>query len=123
MLTGDDHAGGNDAGSAYVFVRTGKVWSGQVKLTASDASYGDSFGFSVALDGDTVLIGAYTADPSYAGSAYVFVCTGEVWTEQAKLTASDASTSDRFGTSVALDGDTAVIGATVSYTHLRAHET
>jgi len=110
----DDHVGGTDAGSAYVFVRTGGVWTQQAKLTASDAAGGDWFGYSVAVSDDTTVVGSYgdsNAGGADAGSAYVFVRSGTVWTQQAKLTASDAATSDRFGSSVAVSGDTAVVGA------------
>ncbi len=111
---GDDHAGGTNAGAAYVFVRSGGVWTEQAKLTASDAAYKDRFGRSVAVSGDTAVIGARNDDHAggtHAGSAYVFVRSGAVWTEQAKLTASDAAADDWFGCSVAVSGDTAVIGA------------
>ena len=110
----DTHAGGTDAGSAYVFVRSATTWSEQQKLTASDAAFSDSFGISVAVSGDTAVIGASSdthAGGVAAGSAYVFVRSGTSWSEQQKLTASDAAASDGFGTSVALSGDTAVVGA------------
>ena len=111
---GDDTAAGADAGSAYVFVRSGSVWSRQAKLTASDGAAGDLFGFSVAMAGETAVVGAQgddTAAGTNAGSAYVFVRSGSVWGEQAKLTASDGGVEDRFGVSVAVAGDTAVVGA------------
>jgi len=62
---------------------------------------------------DIAVVGAYGDDPAgaYAGSAYVFVRSGTAWTEQAKLTASDGAGFDRFGTSVAVDGNTAVVGS------------
>ncbi|MEK6642839.1 MAG: FG-GAP repeat protein [Planctomycetota bacterium] len=110
----DTHAGGSDAGSAYVFVRSGVLWTQQAKLTASDAAVEDYFGISVALSGDTAVVGAYYDDHAggtYAGSAYVFVRTGTFWVEQTKLLASDAAANDYFGTSVAVSGDTAVVGA------------
>ncbi|NUQ48097.1 MAG: thrombospondin type 3 repeat-containing protein, partial [Phycisphaerae bacterium] len=110
----DDHAGGLNAGSAYVFTRTGGVWTQQTRLSASDAAMLDFFGYSVAVDGDTALIGVPYDDHAGgadAGAAYVFVRSGGIWTEQAKLTASDAATEDYFGWAVALSGDTAVIGA------------
>lgn len=110
----DNHAGGTDAGSAYVFVRSGGIWTEQAKLTASDAAASDEFGWAVAVSGDTALIGACRdnhAGGTDAGSAYVFVRSGSVWTEQAKLMAADAVAGDLFGQSVALDGDTAVIGS------------
>jgi FG-GAP repeat len=109
---GNDDAG-TDSGSAYVFVRSGSSWSQQQKLTASDGAVGDSFGVSVAVDGDTVVVGAKGDDDAggSSGSAYVFVRSGTNWTEQAKLTASDAAADDFFGSSVAVSGDTVVVGA------------
>ena len=108
----DDDKGG-DSGSAYVFVRSGAVWTEQQKLTASDGAAGDVFGVSVAVSGDTAVIGAYHDDDKGgdSGSAYVFVRSGGVWTQQKKLTASDGAAFDYFGRSVAVSGDTAVIGA------------
>ncbi|HWL93250.1 MAG TPA: FG-GAP repeat protein [Phycisphaerae bacterium] len=111
----DDHAAGQGAGSAYVSVRSGTVWNQQDWLTASDAAANSAFGYSVALSGDTVVIGAPDDDHaagSNAGSAYVFVRSGAVWSEQDWLTASDdAAANSLFAWSVALSGDTAVIGA------------
>ncbi|MEK6642838.1 MAG: hypothetical protein AABZ08_02945 [Planctomycetota bacterium] len=115
----DDHAGGSDAGSAYVFVRTGTVWTQQTKLIGFDTADGDNFGKSVVVSGDTALVGAWfdvhAGGPGSPfngrGSAYVFARSGVVWTQQAKLIASDAEGADFFGHSVALSGDTAVIGA------------
>jgi acetyltransferase-like isoleucine patch superfamily enzyme len=114
----DDHAG-SGAGSAYVFTRSGTTWTQQAKLTASDAAEGDNFGFSVALAGDTAVIGAWDDNDAGtgSGSAYVFTRSGTTWTEQEKLTASDADGGDRFGVSVAIDGETAVIGAFVDNTY------
>ena len=86
------------------------------KLTASDGAADDSFGTSVAVSGDTVVVGAPLDSGASAGqgSAYVFVEPGGGWvsaTETAKLTASDASVDDAFGHSVAVSGDTVVVGA------------
>ena len=108
-----DSGAGAGSGSAYVFTRSGTVWTRQAKLVASDSAAGDRFGVSVSLAGETVLIGANLDDDgaSASGSAYVFVRSGTVWTEQAKLVASDAGEDDEFGISVALDGDTALVGA------------
>ena len=108
----DDDAG-NESGSAYVFVRSGTTWSQQAKLTAADAAANDRFGFSVAVSGDTVVVGAYGDDDAGtdSGSAYVFVRSGTTWSQRAKLTASDATVADQFGISVAVSGDTAVAGA------------
>jgi hypothetical protein len=108
---GDDD-GGVYSGSAYVFARAGGVWTEQAKLLPADGADEDDFGSSVALDGDTAVIGAFLDDDNGedSGSAYVFTQTGGVWTEQAKLLPADGDAEDYFG-SVALDGDTAVIGA------------
>ncbi len=105
-------------GAAYVFVNSGGTWSQQQELTASDGAADDSFGCSVSLsaDGNTALIGADSAKVgthSALGAAYVFVRSGETWSEQEKLTASDGGMTDQFGWSVSLsaDGSTALIGA------------
>ena len=110
----DDTVQGNDAGSAYVFTRSGSVWNLQQQLTASDGAAGDYFGQSVALSGETVVVGAWGADiggSSSVGAAYVFTRSGGVWTQQKKLTAADGAASDYFGRSVAISGDTALVGA------------
>ncbi len=101
-----EDAGGNAAGAAYVFQRTGiNSWDGGTKLTAPDAQAADVFGRSVALDGDYALVGASEA-------AYVFQRTGiNSWDGGTKLTAPDAQAYDYFGYSVALDGDYALVGA------------
>ncbi|MCA9249557.1 MAG: FG-GAP repeat protein, partial [Phycisphaerales bacterium] len=108
----DDDSGGS-SGSAYVFREVAGVWQQLAKLTAADAAANDSFGFSVALSGDTAVIGALGDDDggSGSGSAYVFREVAGVWQQLAKLTAADAAEFDSFGYSVALSGDTAVIGA------------
>ena len=85
----------------------------EAKLLASDGATGDYFGWSVALSGDYALVGAYKDDDngSSSGSAYVFVRSGSSWSQQAKLLASDGAADDRFGYSVALSGDYALVGA------------
>ena len=108
-----DDDNGSQSGSAYVYVRSNGVWSEQQKLTASDGATDDTFGNSVSIDGDTAVIGASSDDDngSSSGSVYVYVRSNGVWSEQQKLTASDAAQYDGFGISVSIDGDTAVIGA------------
>ena len=83
-----------------------------VKLTASEAEEDDFFGRSVAIDGDTVVVGAYDKDDN-TGAVYVFRTTdgGATYGQVAKLTAADAAAYDYFGRSVAIDGDTIVVGA------------
>jgi hypothetical protein len=110
----DDTPAGTDAGSAYIFTRSGGVWAQQAQLIASDGAAGDRFGYSVALAGGTALIGARQANPAGktdAGAAYVFVGGGASWSQQAQLLASDGASSDEFGSSVALSADTALVGA------------
>ena len=121
VVVGARDDNGVQSGSAYVFVKPGGGWAGPLtedaKLTASDGAINDKFGFSVAVSGDTVVVGARddNAPLSRTGSAYVFVKPGGGWagplTEDAKLTASDGAGDDRFGVSVAVSDDTVVVGA------------
>ncbi|MFZ4430117.1 MAG: immunoglobulin domain-containing protein, partial [Phycisphaerales bacterium] len=100
-------------GAVYVFTRSGSTWSQQTKLLASDGSAGDTFGNSVHLRGDDLIVGAptdATAVGAQAGSAYVFTRSGAIWTQQSKLVPSDARAGDFFG-SVAIESDVAVVGA------------
>ncbi|MBN8429045.1 MAG: hypothetical protein J0L65_16440, partial [Xanthomonadales bacterium] len=111
---GDNVGAASDQGSAYVFTRSDTTWTQQAKLVAGDGARGDEFGYSVALDGDTALVGAYqdyVGANSGQGSAYVFTRSDTTWTQQTKLVAGDGEAGDRFGISVALDGDTALVGA------------
>ena len=109
-----DDDNGSGSGSAYVLIRQSGVWSQVAKLTASDGAAGDEFGESVAMDGETVVVGAPQHDGG-KGAAYLFTKpTSGGWadtTETAKLTASDGAADDEFGDSVAMDGDTLVVGA------------
>ncbi|MDI1435830.1 MYXO-CTERM sorting domain-containing protein [Polyangium sorediatum] len=97
------------AGAAYVFVEEGGMWKEQAKLVASDSALSGWFGTSVALDGDTALVGAWTEAPK--GAAYVFEREGATWTQTAKLVPSDGEQWMGFGVDVALDGDRALIAA------------
>jgi hypothetical protein len=108
-----DDDNGSDSGSAYVFRYDGSTWAQEAKLLASDGAPDNRFGWSVAISGDTAVIGACRDDDSgsYSGSAYVFRYDGAGWVQQAKLLASDAAVSDTFGGSAAISGDAAVIGA------------
>ena len=104
-----------NGGSAYVFERQGNgSWLEVAELTASDRAAFDFFGFSVSLSGDRALVGADGNDHlgSTSGSAYVFERQGDgSWLEVAKLNASDGAAGDRFGISVSLSGDHALVGA------------
>lgn len=110
----DDHAGGPDAGSVYVFTRTGASWLPQATLVASDASPGARLGLAVALDADLLVAGAPRNDNAggfAAGAAYLFARSGSSWIEQAKLLGSDSAAGDEFGSAVDLDTGVAIIGA------------
>jgi hypothetical protein len=97
--------GGPGAQVVYVFTRVGSSWSQQAYLQESSG-----FGDHVAIDGDTLVVGA-SADSSYDGAVYVFIRVGSSWSKQAYLKASNAGSGDWFGQSVAVDGDTLVVGA------------
>jgi hypothetical protein len=97
--------GGPGAQVVYVFTRVGSSWSQQAYLQESSG-----FGDHVAIDGDTLVVGA-SADSSYDGAVYVFIRVGSSWSKQAYLKASNAGSRDWFGQSVAVDGDTLVVGA------------
>nr|WP_315474143.1 FG-GAP repeat protein [uncultured Rhodoferax sp.] len=119
----------SNAGAAYVFVRSGSAWSQQAYLKAPNAESGDDFGLSMAISGDTIVVGARLEDSNQttitngssastdnsapnAGAAYVFVRSGNSWSQQAYLKAPNAGASDQFGRSVAISGGTIVVGAT-----------
>ncbi|MEZ5978866.1 MAG: integrin [Planctomycetota bacterium] len=123
----EDGAGpiSTDFGAVYVFVRNGGVWSQQALLTPAVRGSRDEFGRAVAIDGDTIAVGAAKEDGSgvglsgdpnddssnWSGAAYVFVRSGSTWTEQAYVKQSTNAPSDRFGFWVDVDGDTLVVGA------------
>jgi hypothetical protein len=104
---------GSRSGSAYIFHRDAGVWSESQKLTASDAGAFDEFGWSVAIDSQHALIGAYRDDDAggNAGAAYAFTYDGELWTEAHKLIAGEVAELDQFGFSLDIAGDRAVISA------------
>lgn len=93
--------GADDA--AYVFTRTGTVWSEQQKLTITPFV---RFGAGVSLSGDTAVIGGEVADGFGRGAVYVFTRTDNVWTEQQRLIGPDGAADEFFGSAIALEGDT-----------------
>ncbi len=97
-------ARGSQPGAAYIFRHNGSVWVEEEKLSASDGTASDEFGYDVAIFGDSVAVGARN------GSSYVFIYNGSNWTEEAKLTAS-AGAAENFGHAVAISGDRALVGA------------
>ncbi len=109
-----DDGAANDHGAAFVYERDAQgVWGFVAKLTASDAGAGDHFGWSIDMDGDSILVGSDEDDHSSltgAGSAYVYRRVGSTWLEEGKLVASDPGAGDFFAWSVAIRGDMAICG-------------
>ena len=107
--------GGNfSQGAAYVYTEANGTWSQTAELTASDGAQGNFFGWSVAVSGATALVGADSrtvGGNTSQGAAYVYTEANGAWSQTAELTASDGATSDYFGSSVALNGPTALVGA------------
>lgn len=105
------------SGAVFVYVKVGSQWVQQAYLKASNAAQTALFGYSVAIDGDTIVVGAPEEDGNEEawtwnyGAAYVFKRTGETWVEQAYLRSSNVQTGQKFGSSVDVDGDTVVVGA------------
>jgi hypothetical protein len=110
-----DDDNGEDSGSVYVFTRTDHTWTEQAQLLAKDGTSDDNFGMAVALDGGTAVMAAPNYRPTgfsdASGMAYVFTRTGSTWTQQSNLASNDLSPNVGFGESVAIDGNTVVIGA------------
>lgn len=101
-------------GAAYVFEFNGATWTSQGKIVASDGASNDRFGWSVTVSNNVVAVGARGDDTVVgedAGSAYIFTRSGAVWTQQQKITPSDAFNGDRFGSGIALSFGNLVVGA------------
>ena len=119
----DDDAG-TSSGSAYVFRTTDGVTEQIAKLVSSDAAAQDQFGASVAIHNDIIVVGSIGND-NFKGASYIFKTSddGATWPLVAKLVAddaSDAASGDRFGYSVAIEGDTIAVGATLDNTGTHA---
>ncbi len=113
------------AGAAYVFTRSGNSWNQQAYLKASNSGFSDRFGYSVAISGETVAVGAYLEDSndtgvngsgnndlaSGSGAAYTFIRATETWTQDQYFKASNTDNTDLFGFSVAISGDTLLVGS------------
>ena len=86
------------SGSAYVFTRSGSTWTQAQELIPSDATSGDAIGRSVAIDRNSIVIGAHTDDDdgSASGGAWIYKYNGSTWDQVKKLTASDAAAGDQF---------------------------
>lgn len=101
------------SGSAYIYHFDGLQWIQQAKLVPSDGAEFDQFGRSVAVSGDTVVIGSWLDDDNgnQSGSAYIYRFDGSIWNEEAKIVPSDGDAGDSFGRSVSVSNNTAVVGA------------
>jgi hypothetical protein len=114
-----------DSGAVYVFTFSGTAWNQQAYIKASNTGGGDVFGSSVAISGDTLVVGAIGEDSNAtgingdqdnflandSGAVYVFIRSGTVWRQQAYIKASNTDGGDEFGQSVAISGNTLVVGA------------
>jgi len=126
----------NASGAAYVFTRSGTTWSQQAYVKASNTEVSDAFGTSVSINGTKLVVGApgensnlttvLQGSPSNlatgggaagAGAVYTFVNQGGGWSQEAYVKAPNSETGDAFGTSLAIDNDTLVIGATGEDSH------
>jgi hypothetical protein len=117
-----DNDNGSQSGSAYIFERDGEgTWTEVQKLTASDRSASNYFGWSVSISGDRVVVGARRGNNgkvSNTGCVYIFEQDGNgTWTEMHKLTASDGGPFDYFGAGVSISGDRVVVGAYGKFNH------
>lgn len=113
------------SGAVYVFVKSSGIWVQQAYLKSGNIDIEDGFGLSLALSGDTLVVGAPYEDSAAtgidgdgddnlapdAGAAYAFTRSGSTWTQEAYLKASNTETGDQFGHSVAIDGDRVLVGA------------
>ena len=120
----DPANGASAVGAVYVFVKAGSGWENMTqvaKLTPSDGVAGTEMGISVAISGDTIVAGA--SGLSESGPVYVFVKPPGGWTDMtqtAELSPTDGSSADVFGNSVALSGDTIVVGSAIgAYVYVR----
>lgn len=111
-----EHAGVKFAGAVYVFEREGDSWVEKTKLTANEPGKADRFGFSVAINADTVVIGAPLRDTNGgqdAGAAYIFGRDGTSWKQLARVEGEGGRKGDKFGYSVATNGNVVIVGAPI----------
>jgi hypothetical protein len=117
-----DDANGEHTGAAYVYEKKGSRWALQTVVRAPDGKAGDWFGYRVAIDGETLVVGAWLDDTVAglrSGSTYVFVRNGDEWALQAKLRPSDHEPNDRFGMAVEIEGDTLAVASGPDLTDTR----
>ncbi|MFN3454189.1 MAG: hypothetical protein ACK41T_04460, partial [Pseudobdellovibrio sp.] len=132
VTNGDTAAPANDllgdSGAVYVYKRTGSNWIQEAFIKASNAGVSDQFGRNISLNNNTVVVSAYSEDSNQttitngstatvdnslgeSGAVYVYKRTGSSWAQEAFIKASNAGTTDQFGTSVSVHQDLLVVGA------------
>ncbi|MFN3454356.1 MAG: FG-GAP repeat protein, partial [Pseudobdellovibrio sp.] len=132
VITNGQSASGDNSlynsGAVYIYLRNGVSWTQQAYIKPTNADYNDMFGYSVALDQDTLAVGAIYEDANQttitngsaanadnsltdSGAVYVYKRTGTSWSPQAYIKAANAGTTDQFGTAISLEGNTLVVGA------------
>jgi hypothetical protein len=102
-------SGDSLSGEAFIFNRSGEIWTQQAHLMSSNdeiSYFGDGFGHSLALSGDTLVVGEPKSD-----QAYIFTRNSGVWSQQTTFKGSNTENFDKFGSSMAISGDTLVVGA------------
>jgi hypothetical protein len=112
--TEDTLTAGTFCGSVYIYKRTNGAWALQTRLLPPDAAHGDYFGTSVSFSGDDLMVGSPYKDNGAIqnqGAAYIFHRSGDNWSLQQKLLASDGITGATFGFNVIIKGDVAVVSA------------
>ncbi len=117
LVIGSRRLGPNPSqGYAIVYRQVGGTWQQEQKLTQSGGADGDAFGIDLALDGGVIAVGAFGADvggSADAGVVVVFRHDGQDWIEEQVLSSSPPEAGAAFGSSVALDGDVLVVGASL----------
>ena len=127
--TSSSNNSNSSSGAVYVYKRTGSTWTQEAYIKASNSDVNDEFGDAVALDGDTLAVGAYKEDSNQttitndnstassdnsnvrSGAVYVYKRTGTSWAQEAYIKALNNDEKDWFGKVVALNGDTLAVGA------------
>jgi len=107
-------------GAAYVYTGSGSTWTRHQKLMYPAGTKGDIFGYSLAMNSTTMLIGMPIYGTVGCGTAYVYKSSGGTWTEQARQADPDCQNGDNFGFSVSLFGSYGVYGAPCLNNHLGA---
>jgi hypothetical protein len=117
IVVGAPGHGGNGKpgqGAAYIYTDAGTGWKLQAEISAADGKANDSFGYSTAVSGNTVVIGApdrTVGANAQQGAGYVFSYAASSWQQKAELTASDGASGDAFGSAVSVSGTTIAVGA------------